>query len=105
MYKIVENYSGVNYWYKRYDNGWIEQGGYVATTLSASSSAYVLTFPRPFASVPLSITTTVYAPRSSDSSGNALIVKNGTLSATGVTFMNDGAATNKQGFYWEAKGF
>ncbi len=103
MNKIVENYSSATSWYRKYDDGWLEQGGYIATTI-ATSGSYALTFPIPFTNSPLLIRTTMYAPRSSDSSGNALTLKTGTVSATGVTFMNDGYNTNKQGFYWEACG-
>ena len=104
MIKIVENYTGPDSWYRKYSNGWIEQGGYVAKTFS-TDSAYAYTFPIPFVSEPITFRTTVYAPRSSDSSGNGLTIKSSAISNTGVTFINDGYGTNKQGFYWEASGF
>lgn len=104
MIKIVENYTGPTNWYRKYSNGWIEQGGYVATTISTGGS-YALTFPVEFTAEPITLRTTVYAPRSSDSSGNALTVKSSTVSNTSVTFLNDGNGTNKKGFYWEASGF
>ena len=104
MIKIIENYDSNGYWYKRYSNGLLEQGGYIATTISTNSS-YNLTFPTSFTSPPLCFRTTMYAPRSSDSSGSALTVKNGTMTNADVTLMNDGYGTNKQGFYWEAMGY
>lgn len=104
MIKIIENYNSNGYWYKKYSNGIIEQGGYIATTI-ATSGSYNLTFPTEFSNAPLCFRTTVYAPRSGDSSGNALTVKNGTMTTTGVTLLNDGYNTNKLGFYWEAMGY
>lgn len=104
MIKIVENYNNGTYWYKKYSNGLLEQGGYIATTITTGGS-YNLTFPTTFTTSPLCFRTTMYAPRSSDSQGNALTVKNGTMTSTGVTLMNDGYNTNKQGFYWEAMGY
>lgn len=104
MIKIIENYSSNGYWYKKYSDGLIEQGGYIATTI-ATSGSYKLTFPTAFTAAPLLVRTTMYAPRSSDSSGNALTIKNRTLTAVEVTLMNDGYNTNKQGFYWEAMGY
>ncbi len=103
MNKIIENYTDSTTWFRKYDDGWIEQGGFVLTTMSTSGS-YSLTFPKTFVNNPLIVRTTMYAPRSSDSSGSALTVKTGTLTNSGVTFVNDGYGTNKQGFYWEACG-
>ena len=103
MKKIIENYSDSTTWFRKYDDGWIEQGGFVSTTI-ATSGSYSLTFHRAFTNAPLIIRTTMFAPRSGESSGNALTVKNGTLTNSGVTLANDGYNSNKQGFYWEACG-
>ncbi len=104
MIKIIENYSDANRWYRKYSNGWIEQGGNETRTFS-SAETWDFTFPVAFTSTPLYISATCIAPRSSDSYGSEIGVKSGTLSSTGVTFINDGYGTNKIGYVWEAKGY
>lgn len=104
MITVIENYTSPTNWYRKYSNGWIEQGGYVATTFSTDSSTS-LTFPVPFTTEPITFRLEVYAPRSSDSSGNGLVIKSNAITATGVTILNDGYGTNKKGYYWEACGY
>ena len=105
MRKIVENYSDSDYWYRKYDDGLIEQGGKLLKTWSTDET-YAFTFPRPFSSTPLYMLTTVINPRSGgDSYGNEFGVKTSTLSSTGVTILNDEYNTGKKGFYWEAAGY
>lgn len=104
MRKIVENYRDSNYWYQKYDDGFIIQGGKVARTFSTDAT-WNFTFPRPFTAAPLSITATYIAPRSSDSGGNEVGVKLNTVTATGLTFINDEYGANKQGYVWEARGY
>lgn len=110
MIKLVDNYTisdsaGNNSWYRKYSNGWIEQGGFIITALPANNSAYTLTFPVMFTSAPLNVRTTVNSPRNENDEGSELTVKRSTLSNTGLTFINDGGSGNKYGFYWEASGF
>lgn len=104
MIKIIENYSGTDSWHRKYDNGWIEQGGRVDKTFS-SNEEWNFTFPYSFTTAPLSINATFIAPRSSNSYGGEVGVKTNSVTATGLTFMNDGYGTNKTGYVWEAKGF
>ena len=49
MIKIIENYSDNNYWYRKYDDGLIEQGGKVMQTIGTDGT-YIYTFPRAFTS-------------------------------------------------------
>lgn len=104
MIKIIENYSDGNTWYRKYSNGWIEQGGKVMHTF-ATDETTTLTFPRPFTAAPLSISTVFIAPRVSDGYGAELGVKSGTVSATSVNLICDNYGTNRIGYEWEAKGF
>lgn len=104
MIKLVENYNSDTFWYRKYSDGFIEQGGKVTRTFSTDST-WDFTFPFPFTSAPLLITATFIAPRSSDSSGSEVGIKKDTVSATGVTFIQDGYAANKTGYMWEAKGY
>ena len=104
MIKIVENYSDANTWYRKYNNGFIEQGGKVTRTFNTDST-WNFTFPRSFTEAPLSVSATYIAPRSSDSSGGQVGINKDTVTATGLTFIQDGYGTNKTGFIWEAKGF
>ncbi len=104
MIKLIENYSDANCWYRKYSNGWIEQGGKESRSFS-QAEYWAFNFPYPFTAVPLSVSATCIAPRSSDSYGSEIGVKSGTLSSTGVTFINDGYGTNKTGYVWEAKGY
>ena len=104
MIKLVENYSDANYWYRKYSNGWIEQGGTVSKTFSTDET-WVFTFPRAFTAAPLSVLGTFIAPRKSDSAGGDIGIKTNSATSTGVTFLNDNYGANKIGVYWEAKGF
>ncbi len=104
MIKIVENYSSANYWYRKYSNGWIEQGGKEAKTFSTDET-WEFIFPKQFASPPVFISATFIAPRKSDSSGGEVGIKKETVTATGLTFLNDTYYNNKTGFMWEAKGY
>lgn len=104
MKKVVENYRDANYWYIKYDDGFIIQGGRIAQTFNTDST-WNLTFPKAFTAAPLSVIATFIAPRSSDSSGNEVGVKTNSVTATGLTFINDGYGSNKTGYMWEARGY
>lgn len=104
MIKLVENYKDSIRWYRKYSDGFIEQGG-KSTRTFATDETWVLVFPRAFTSPPLSFSITCIAPRTADASGSELGVISGSLTATGVTLCNDSYGTNKTGFYWEARGY
>lgn len=104
MIKLIENYSSATSWYRKYSDGFIEQGGVVSKTFSTDEQ-WTFTFPVAFTSAPLSISATFMAPRTSDSYGYEVGIKKGTVTATGVTFIGDSYGTNKTGYMWEAKGY
>ena len=106
MRKIVENYRDNNYWYRKYDDGWIEQGGTIITSISASSG-YWLVFPRPFINPPVSIRATVFNQTKADSYGQALLLNTNssyTMTNTQARIFNDGQGA-RPGFNWEACGY
>lgn len=106
MRKIVENYRGPESWYRKYSDGWIEQGGTVITSIAADSG-YWLVFPKPFVNSPINVRTTVYNPLPSDSYGQALLVNSSSsspISNTQVRIWNDGQGA-RPGFNWEACGY
>ena len=104
MIKIIENYSSPSYWYRKYSNGWIEQGGIEYRTFS-TDELWTLTFPKPFTAPPLHVVGTFIAPRNSDSYGGEVGVQSDSVTATAVIFINDNYGTNKTGWMWEAKGY
>ena len=106
MRKIVENYREPGYWYRKYDDGFIEQGGTVITSIAASGR-YTFTFPRPFTNTPICIRTSIYGATASASSGHALAVSTASSyapTATTVNLYNDGSNA-RPGFCWEACGY
>ena len=104
MIKLVENYSSDTLWYRKYSDGFIEQGGKVFQDF-VTDSTWNFTFPIPFTSAPLFIAATFIAPRSRDSDGSEVGIKKDTVTATGLTFIQDGYNYNKTGYIWEAKGY
>lgn len=104
MITIVENYEGTNSWYRKWSNGFMEQGGVLMRT-PGTDEVYVFTFPFEFQHTALTFKATYLAPRTSNSDGGEPAVKSGTLSNTGVTLLHDHYNNNKIGMYWEAKGY
>lgn len=104
MNKVIENYSDANNWYRVYDDGWIEQGGKISTSVISRGSV-ALTFPRAFTSAPVSIDTTIIAPRTGDGSGYEFTIT--ALTSTGVSLLFDTTSAYGRitGFYWTAKGY
>lgn len=103
MSKIVANSLTNSNWYKRYDDGWVEQGGEIDVTFS-SRGTYSFTFPTPFTEAPLNFNTTVHLAKTGDQLGFELCVTS--LTATGATLLYDyttGAGSIKKVF-WTAKG-
>ena len=105
MIKVIDNYSGDHYWFRRYSDGLIEQGGIVYQTSFESDSTYIHIFPVSFQSAPLSVIITFISPRVSESSGDEVGLKYGEITSSKVTLLNDGKGTNKIGYCWEAKGY
>lgn len=103
--KVIDNYSGDNYWFRRYSDGFIEQGGIVYQSSFDTNIPYTHMFPVSFQSPPLSVIITFISPRNSDSSGDEVGLKHGEITNSKVTLLNDGKGTNKIGYCWEARGY
>ena len=103
MSTITANATLNTEWYRKYSDGWIEQGGCVKTSFSSRGSVS-FTFPVAFTSTPVSIDTTPIFPKTGDQLGFELCVTS--LTATGATVMYDftTGSGNIQGFYWRVKG-
>lgn len=92
-------------WYRKYSDGWIEQGGYYGVTGTWSNyDAFDVTFDDyPFTQAPVMI----HCVQASSGSGSGYQGLYGVsnVSATGFTY-NTGytANANSSGFYWTAKG-
>lgn len=103
MSKIIANSTTTSNWYRRYDNGWLEQGGEIDVTF-ANKGSYSFTFPIPFTSTPLNINTTVHLSKDGNQYGFELCLTS--LSATGATLLYDANAgsTKIKKVFWSAKG-
>lgn len=103
MSKIVANSLTNSNWYKRYDDGWIEQGGEIDVTFS-NRGTYSFTFPTPFTEPPLNFNTTVHLAKTGDQLGFELCVTD--ITATGATLLYDytTASSNIKKVFWTAKG-
>ena len=103
MSKIIANSTASPNWYRKYDDGWIEQGGEIDVTF-ANKGTYSFTFPVAFTAVPLSIDTTVHLAKNGNQLGFELCITG--LTATGATLLYDyttGSSIIKKVF-WTAKG-
>lgn len=93
------------YWYKKYSDGWIEQGGYVDLQSIAAYGSVAVTFPtgRVFVSVPIYLECQPCNTSTGGGDGGIYGVRD--ISNAGFTFTR-GTGTNYShlGFYWTAKG-
>lgn len=103
MSKIVANSLTNSNWYKRYDDGWVEQGGEIEVSFSSRGTCS-FTFPAPFSEPPLSFNTTVHLAKTGDQLGFELCVTD--ITATGATLLYDytTASSNIKKVFWTAKG-
>lgn len=93
------------YWYKKYSDGWIEQGGYVDKQSVNAYNAVSVTFPSgyEFVNAPIYIECQPHATGTAGGDSGLYGVRD--VSNTGFTF-NRGSGTNysNYGLYWTAKG-
>lgn len=103
MSKVISNSLNGKDWFRKYDDGWIEQGGEIDVNFS-NRGTYTFTFPVPFTQTPISFNTTVELAKTGDQLGFELCLTN--LTATGATLLYDyttGSGKIKKVF-WTAKG-
>lgn len=103
MSRIIANSTTSSSWYRRYSDGWIEQGGEIDVTFSNKGS-YSFTFPIAFTATPLNINTTIHLSKDGNQYGFELCLTS--ISATGATFLYDANAGSSiiKKVFWSAKG-
>lgn len=93
------------YWYKKYSDGWIEQGGYYHAHTSSGYNAVYVTFPSgyEFVNAPIYIECQPYA--TGTGGGDTGLYGVSSLTEHGF-YLHRGSGTsyNNYGFYWIAKG-
>lgn len=102
---IVESVTCNNEWYRKYSDGWIEQGGCAPIIFKGGTRAtYSYTFPVPFTSAPVSLDTTILSAQQTDGLAYELCVTS--LTATGFTALigYPNYPERTSGVFWRAKG-
>lgn len=100
---VVETYHSGNSWYRKYSDGWIEQGGYYETDSTWSNyNTFSVTFVTEFTAAPLMVHCIETATGSSTGIQGLYGVQDVTKS--GFTFVNTRTGSKQTGFYWTAKG-
>lgn len=106
MIKLIESGRVGKNWYRKYSDGWIEQGGYVPTSASSDDKTFTtVKFHIPFENTPVSFRTNTLHKDNSAAAGNQLILVMGTLTNTEFWLVNDGYGNGFTGYYWEACGY
>lgn len=106
MIKIVESGTVGRNWYRKYSDGWIEQGGYVPIAMATNDeSIRPIKFPVSFVRVPLSLRTITIKNGNGSSSGAQLCRAFDSLTNTGFRVINDSYGTDVTGYCWEASGY
>ena len=96
-YVVEQGQDESGNWYRRFSNGWVEQGG---TVKREAVDNYPVTFPVEFSSTDYYITTG--SENIFHNFTPSVVVAANTFTTSGFTF-NIGSACNVG--YWEAKGF
>ena len=100
---VIEAYSTANYWYRKYSDGWIEQGGKVTIT---SSGAIV--YPLAFKSPPIFLNPNPYNVPTNSTSDVNYVCRARNITSTGFTldyYDSDTNETRTGICTWEAKGY
>ena len=106
MIKIVESGTVGRNWYRKYSDGWIEQGGYVPTPMVNDDKTLTpIKFHIPFINVPLSLRTQTIKKNNTAIAGNQLCRAFDSLTNTTFWVVNDGYGAGVTGYYWEASGY
>lgn len=102
---VVETYynSTTKEWYRKYSDGWIEQGGYCSTPTQWNDyDTHGVTFKEEFTAAPLMIH--CIETVSGTSSGYQGLYSVEEVSTSGFTLRNCRTGNKQTGFYWTAKG-
>ena len=95
-------------WYRKYADGWVEQGGFVAAPASSTFNAQV-TLPVTMADGHYSVTanatqSTAYTSDSSEATMNSCVIRGATTNRRSTTGFYFSYLTNKFDTIWEVKG-
>lgn len=108
-YPIVEEEfyadTETKYWYKKYSDGWIEQGGYVSPQTIAGYGSVDIVFPegKEFVNAPIYIECQPYG--TGDQGGDVSLYGVRNISSSGFTYTRGNSVSyTNTGFYWVAKG-
>lgn len=105
---VVDTYHNGDSWYRKYSDGWVEQGGYVnATSVTAYGAVSPsVTFVTPFTTACLMVKCTpVHSATTTNANNDYELHVVQDVSTTGFTYRKGSGGTNLTGFYWQAKGF
>lgn len=106
---VIETGTSGSSWYRRYDDGWVEQGGSFAATFTAGSvvnNNVSFVVPILVSSSPYSITYSLENRTNMESSEAGIDFSNITTSQfILVTYQTSGEASSTPTCVWEAKGF
>lgn len=106
---VIETYSNGASWYRRYDDGWVEQGGSFAATFTAGSvvnNNVAFIVPILVSNSPYSITYSLENRTNMESSEAGVNFSNITSSQFYLTtYQTSGKASSTPTCVWEAKGF
>lgn len=95
----------INYWYKKYSDGWVEQGGYVDPQTIGAYGSVSVTFPtgKTFVNAPVYVECQPTA--AGTGGGDVGLYGIQDVSSTGFTYTRgSGTSYNNAGLYWVAKG-
>ena len=98
-HSVVETYQNGQSWYRVYDDGWCEQGGYTAVPAAQYASAYFL---KPYKDTNYTVTLSVYTPTSQYSYSSSVPVY--VLATDYVQFRNNNA-TIEHDVRWFTAGY
>ena len=98
---VTETWSSGTSWYRKYSDGWIEQGGYVAEG-GAGAAGLTVTFHTAFSSTNVTLTATNAFKMFQDHDYTGQIAA---YVVSSTQFRETCGANNKRPFYWHACGF
>ncbi|MBQ3350252.1 MAG: hypothetical protein IJG38_07620 [Thermoguttaceae bacterium] len=99
---VVETYHDGNNWYRKYSDGWIEQGGYESISSMTQYGTKTITFITPFQTTCLNVHCGIEISGVSGRDAGLHGIQD--VSTIGFTWTNGDQATTQTGIYWTAKG-
>ena len=100
---VVESGVDGTSWYRKYSDGWIEQGGYVAPATIAAYEQSDVVFGTAFQNAVAFIECQPVCGSTGNGDSGLYGIRN--LTNSGFTFQRGSGTSYTIGFYWIAKGF